>query len=291
MHVHDPGGARRCRLTSRRRRVAATRSTPRPAPTRSSSATEWPEYRDGRRRPRWRRRMARPLVLDANRFLGATLGATRASAIVAWGQPQRMSRVRCAGRIGASSPAPTRAWASRSPAPTSQAGASVLLCARDADAAGGGARRGRRARAARPGASLAVPGRRLESGRRRARSARDALDACSRSVHVLVNNAGVYGPMGPIEDVDWDGLGAGDRDQHLRLGPAVPRAAAALQAAALRQDRPALRRRRDQSAAADQRLRRLEGGHRALRRVAGARGARTTASTSTRSRLARSTRG
>jgi NAD(P)-dependent dehydrogenase (short-subunit alcohol dehydrogenase family) len=29
-----------------------------------------------------------------------------------------------------------------------------------------------------------------------------ALTAFSR-VHVLVNNAGVYGPMGPIEDVDW----------------------------------------------------------------------------------------
>jgi 3-oxoacyl-[acyl-carrier protein] reductase len=24
-----------------------------------------------------------------------------------------------------------------------------------------------------------------------------------RQVHVLVNNAGIYGPMGPIEDVDW----------------------------------------------------------------------------------------
>ncbi len=90
-------------------------------------------------------------------------------------------------------------------------------------------------------------------------------------VHILVNNAGVYGPLGPIEEVDWT---AWVRAMEINIyGSVLPcRAlAAALQAARLRQDRPALRRRRDQSAAAHQRLCRVEGGHRALRRVAGAR--------------------
>src|SRR5689334_11455298 len=35
------------------------------------------------------------------------------------------------------------------------------------------------------------------------RLAQAAFAACPR-VHVLVSNAGVYGPMGPIEDVDWN---------------------------------------------------------------------------------------
>ena len=94
----------------------------------------------------------------------------------------------------------------------------------------------------------------------------DEAFAIFPQVHVLVNNAGVYGPMGPSEDVDWDGVGPGDGDQRLRLGAAVPRVRAALQAAPLRQDRPALRRRCDQSAAAHQRLRRVEGRDRPVRR-------------------------
>ena len=53
---------------------------------------------------------------------------------------------------------------------------------------------------------------------------------CFRRLHVLVNNAGVYGPMGADRRRRLGRVGAGDRDQPLRLGAAVPRAAAALQA-------------------------------------------------------------
>ena len=102
------------------------------------------------------------------------------------------------------------------------------------------------------------------------RLARERFDVFPQ-VHVLVNNAGVYGPMGPIEEVDWAEWA---RAMEINVyGSVLPMsgAAAAFQAAPLRQDRPALGWWRDQSAAAHQRLRRVEGGDRPLRRVAGAR--------------------
>ncbi len=102
------------------------------------------------------------------------------------------------------------------------AGASVLLCARDETlleerppvAGGEGSRRARSVEAERADVSSPADVARL---------AARAL-AIFPQVHVLVNNAGVYGPLGPSEDVDWDGLGARDGDQRLRLGAAVPRA-------------------------------------------------------------------
>ena len=39
---------------------------------------------------------------------------------------------------------------------------------------------------------------------------------CWPSSTSLVNNAGVYGPMGRIEDVDWDEWVDGHRDQPVR---------------------------------------------------------------------------
>ena len=51
-------------------------------------------------------------------------------------------------------------------------------------------------------------------------------------LNVLVNNAGVYGPFGAIEDVDWAEWVTGDRDQSLRFGHPDPRRAAAFQGAA-----------------------------------------------------------
>ena len=80
------------------------------------------------------------------------------------------------------------------------AGASVCICARDAAlieevrrdlAARAGA--GQRVEAIAADVSRAGDVERLVAG---------ALKAFPQ-VHVLVNNAGVYGPMGPIEDVDW----------------------------------------------------------------------------------------
>jgi NAD(P)-dependent dehydrogenase (short-subunit alcohol dehydrogenase family) len=81
------------------------------------------------------------------------------------------------------------------------AGASVVLCARDAELL---------ARASREVAALAGPAQRVVA--RAADVSRkeeaDALGAAALEafpdLHVLVNNAGIYGPMGPIEEVDWD---------------------------------------------------------------------------------------
>jgi NAD(P)-dependent dehydrogenase (short-subunit alcohol dehydrogenase family) len=80
------------------------------------------------------------------------------------------------------------------------AGADVMLCARDASALGGV----RQALAQEFGATrriLVEPGdvsRELDV----ARIAAAALQAFP-DLHVLVNNAGIYGPKGSIEEVDW----------------------------------------------------------------------------------------
>ena len=95
-----------------------------------------------------------------------------------------------------------------------------------------------------------------------------ALERFSR-IHVLVNNAGIYGPKGLTEDVDLGRVGAGRPGESLRLGPVQSRGAAALPGERVRQDHPALRRRRHLSAPAPERVRRLEGGCRPIRRDAG----------------------
>ena len=81
------------------------------------------------------------------------------------------------------------------------AGASALLCARD----------GRQLEHARREVSaLAGPAQRVVA-RAADVSRKDEADALARAaleafpdLHVLVNNAGVYGPMGPTEEVEWD---------------------------------------------------------------------------------------
>jgi len=81
-----------------------------------------------------------------------------------------------------------------------KAGANLMVCARDgaaldqacarlaALAAAGQTVRGRRADVAVPSEAQAL--------------AAGAIEAFGQ-LHILVNNAGVYGPKGPIEDVDW----------------------------------------------------------------------------------------
>ena len=83
-----------------------------------------------------------------------------------------------------------------------ETGASVMMCARDATVL---------ERARLEVAALASPGQQVlaqpaDVSREEdvARLARAALDAFPQ-VHVLVNNAGVYGPIGPIEEIDWHG--------------------------------------------------------------------------------------
>ncbi len=81
------------------------------------------------------------------------------------------------------------------------AGASVMMCARDARTLDDA-----RARvASEASAGQCVVARTADVGD--PGHVRDLVDgalAAFPRIHVLVNNAGVYGPMGPIEDVDWD---------------------------------------------------------------------------------------
>jgi NAD(P)-dependent dehydrogenase (short-subunit alcohol dehydrogenase family) len=81
-----------------------------------------------------------------------------------------------------------------------EAGASVLLCARDAE---------RLAAARQEVASLAGPDQIVEAEAADVADAAQVATLAARAfdlfprLHILVNNAGVYGPMGAIEDVDW----------------------------------------------------------------------------------------
>ena len=93
---------------------------------------------------------------------------------------------------------------------------------------------------------------------------------------VLVNNAGVYGPMGLLEDNDWD-----DWVQAVQINlfgtVLMCRAViAAFSPAKLRQDHQSFRRRGDGAVAAHQRLCGVQGRRGAVHRNAGARVARCT---------------
>lgn len=82
-----------------------------------------------------------------------------------------------------------------------EAGASVFLCARDAE---------RLEAARREVADLSAPGQTVlaapadVSQTAGAQAAAQAALAAFHQLQILVNNAGVYGPKGALEDVDWD---------------------------------------------------------------------------------------
>lgn len=81
------------------------------------------------------------------------------------------------------------------------AGASVMMCARDGELLEGA----RQDVAALAGANQQVLARTADvSEREQVAALAAATLAAFPDLHVLVNNAGVYGPMGLIEDVDWD---------------------------------------------------------------------------------------
>jgi NAD(P)-dependent dehydrogenase (short-subunit alcohol dehydrogenase family) len=81
------------------------------------------------------------------------------------------------------------------------AGASVLMCARDATALD--AARHTIAARVRPGQIVAAVAADVSVSADVDSLVRHAITLFGR-VHVLVNNAGVYGPMGPTEAVDWN---------------------------------------------------------------------------------------
>ena len=82
-----------------------------------------------------------------------------------------------------------------------QAGANLMLCARD---------EGKLAEVTAELRGQCNPGQRVEAIRVDVSNKNqvDQLVSTALSafpqIHILVNNAGVYGPKGPIEDVDWD---------------------------------------------------------------------------------------
>jgi NAD(P)-dependent dehydrogenase (short-subunit alcohol dehydrogenase family) len=80
------------------------------------------------------------------------------------------------------------------------AGANVLICARDEDRLDEAQKN--LARVARPGQAVAAETADVSKPADVARLANQALTVFPQ-VHILVNNAGVYGPFGPSEEVDW----------------------------------------------------------------------------------------
>jgi NAD(P)-dependent dehydrogenase (short-subunit alcohol dehydrogenase family) len=82
-----------------------------------------------------------------------------------------------------------------------RAGASVMLCARD---------QAKLTAATAEVAALAEPGQRVLARRADVSVPDDVTTLVSAALeglgglHILVNNAGVYGPMGPIDEIDWD---------------------------------------------------------------------------------------
>lgn len=82
-----------------------------------------------------------------------------------------------------------------------EAGASVMMCARDAVLLD----RARVSVATLAGPEQVVLARAADvSHRDQVDGLADATLSAFPQLHILVNNAGVYGPMGLIEDVDWD---------------------------------------------------------------------------------------
>ena len=110
-----------------------------------------------------------------------------------------------------------RAWVSRSRRQYLEAGASVMICARDEALLRRRPQRAEQAGAGRPVGGRAA--RRCLQGRGCARGSVDAALAQFGRLDILVNNAGVVGPSGRSRG-RLAGMGARDRDQSAGFGAA-----------------------------------------------------------------------
>ncbi len=139
------------------------------------------------------------LVLDANRFLGSTLGNDRPLSSRCSRTAAGMSQP-LAGRNAVITGANQGLGLAIADAYVA-AGASVLLCARD-ETLLDDARRSLAAKAG-PGPDRSRPSALMSRARRTSHESRPERWQIFPQVHVLVNNAGIYGPLGPSEEVDW----------------------------------------------------------------------------------------
>ncbi len=164
--------------------------------------TEWPMYRavSAGQLTRSTERLA---ILDANRFLPELAAASDRLRYLAVGTPLRgilgMSRVlenRCAIVTGAS-----QGLGLTIARKFLDAGASLLICARDAGLLDRSAQE--LAQAAGPGQSVIA----MPADVSRPAAVTELVD---RALHefgrldILVNNAGVVGPIGAVDEVDWE---------------------------------------------------------------------------------------
>jgi UDPglucose 6-dehydrogenase len=180
--------------------------------------TEWPQFR---KRTDWRAlvaTMSQPLVIDATRFLADQVGAIPGLTYF---------NVGFGGSVAAPGPAPAVRAAAAAPAVAAPrltglrvlitganqglgleiarhfaaAGADLAVCARDEV---------KLTAAAADLRALAAPGQKVFSRKCDVSSPddvqafADAAIAALGSIQVVINNAGIYGPKGPSESVDWD---------------------------------------------------------------------------------------
>ena len=163
--------------------------------------------------------MRSPIVCDANRFLAASLGEDPRIRYVTVGRPRKPTSQEANSQKSQATPKRAKtmsgALAGRAALVTGanqglgleiarayvREGASVLLCARDAV----------KLEAARQEvAADAGPGQLVDAIPADVSRAADVEALAARAftrfpqLHILVNNAGVYGPIGPSESVDWD---------------------------------------------------------------------------------------
>jgi UDPglucose 6-dehydrogenase len=206
VHAHDPVIKELPReLTG----IMTLHSTPLDAVKDTSAlviATEWPEYQAVPAQDIVSA-MSCPLVIDTNRFLAKTLGVNQSIRYLAVGMPLSFNapekkaaiKYNLTGRVAVITGA-NQGFGLAVARAFVNAGASVLMCARNASRL----EEARREVAALAGPHQIVLAQPADVSREKdvEQLAGEALERFPQ-VHILVNNAGVYGPLGLIEEVDW----------------------------------------------------------------------------------------